>query len=201
MAAINTREQILKAARKVFLEKGYAGSRMQEIAKTAQINKGLLHYYFTTKDNLFRAVFEEAFQAFIPQLQEIIESDQPIREKIALLIHSYMRLLLENPHLPAFIVNELNHNQEGFLDFISKTESRPELPYFFLQIQQASEKGEIAPVHPAHLILNIISMCVFPFLSKPVFIHMAGIREEDYLLLMKEREEEIQSLILKQLEL
>ena len=49
----NTELKILKAAKEVFIIKGFEGSRMQEIADTAGINKSLLHYYFRTKDNLF----------------------------------------------------------------------------------------------------------------------------------------------------
>ncbi len=199
MTALSTREQILEAARQEFMEKGYAGSRMQEIAARANINKGLLHYYFTTKDNLFRAVFQEAFRAFIPKLRGLVEAEMSITEKVSQLIHSYMEMLLANPHLPAFIVNELNHNQPAFLDMISTFEGRPDMLVFFTQIQQAVEEAEIAPVHPAHLLLNIISLCVFPFISKPIFMHMGKLTEQEYLLLMKQRENEVQSVILKQL--
>jgi len=198
---MTTRDQILRAARQVFLEKGYANSRMQEIADTAQINKGLLHYYFTTKDNLFRAVFQDALQEFIPRLRDVLDSKQGIREKVAQVISSYMNLMLENPHLPSFIVNELNHNQEAFLDMIYNWEGRPDLPVFFMEIRQASERGEIAPVHPAQLFLNIISLCVFPFLARPIFVRMAGMEENDFVELMRQREKEVQHLILKQLEL
>ncbi len=201
MTASNTRDQILQAARQVFLEKGYANSRMQEIADTAQINKGLLHYYFTTKDNLFRAVFQDTLHEFIPTLRDILDSRQGIRAKVAQLISSYMNLMLENPHLPSFIVNELNHNQEAFLDMISHWEGRPDLPLFFLEILQASERGEIASVNPAQLLLNIISLCVFPFLSRPIFIRMAGLGEQEFVELMREREQEVQQLILKQLDI
>ncbi|MBE0675887.1 MAG: helix-turn-helix transcriptional regulator, partial [Bacteroidales bacterium] len=53
-----TRERIFTAASDIFEEKGYAAARMQEIADRAGINKALLHYYFTTKEQLFRAVFQ-----------------------------------------------------------------------------------------------------------------------------------------------
>ena len=69
----NTTEQkILEAAQEVFHEKGYDGARMQEIADKASINKGLLHYYFKTKDSLFEAIFSIAFRQMIAQIQAII---------------------------------------------------------------------------------------------------------------------------------
>ena len=54
---MTTEEQILVAARKVFIEKGFEGTRMQEIANEAGINKALLHYYFRTKEKLFEQIF------------------------------------------------------------------------------------------------------------------------------------------------
>ncbi|MDZ7635635.1 MAG: helix-turn-helix domain-containing protein [Bacteroidales bacterium] len=53
----HTKEKIFLAASEIFEEKGHSGARMQEIADRAGINKALLHYYFRSKDQLFKAVF------------------------------------------------------------------------------------------------------------------------------------------------
>ncbi len=62
MGKSETEDRILKAARCEFLSKGYEGTRMRSIAERADINKGLLHYYFKTKDALLVHVFQETFQ-------------------------------------------------------------------------------------------------------------------------------------------
>jgi len=54
---LNTEQNILNAAKHVFQRKGLDGTRMQEIANEAGINKALLHYYFRSKQLLFEAVF------------------------------------------------------------------------------------------------------------------------------------------------
>ena len=56
----STEEKILAAAKKVFMTKGMAGARMQDIADEAGINKALLHYYFRSKDKLFETIFLES---------------------------------------------------------------------------------------------------------------------------------------------
>ena len=61
---INTENQILDAAKKVFQTKGMDGARMQEIADKAKINKAMLHYYYRSKQVLFEAVFKNAFALF-----------------------------------------------------------------------------------------------------------------------------------------
>ena len=53
----NAEVKILDAARKVFLEKGLAGARMQDIANEACLNKALLHYYYRSKEKLFQTIF------------------------------------------------------------------------------------------------------------------------------------------------
>jgi len=55
---------------------------MQEIADEAGINKALLHYYFRSKNRLFEAVFEEAFEKFMPHLQLMINSDIEFFESV-----------------------------------------------------------------------------------------------------------------------
>lgn len=67
-----TERKILEAAKRVFGRKGLDGARMQEIADEAGLNKALLHYYFRSKDNLFRAVFREVFQSFFPAVFEMM---------------------------------------------------------------------------------------------------------------------------------
>ncbi|HEY9013546.1 MAG TPA: TetR/AcrR family transcriptional regulator, partial [Gemmatimonadales bacterium] len=61
-----TRERILDAAHAVFLRKGTAGSRTQEIADDAGVNKALVHYYFGTKAALADAVFERELATLAP---------------------------------------------------------------------------------------------------------------------------------------
>ena len=68
---LSTEKKILEAAKKVFIAKGMAGARMQDIADEAGINKALLHYYFRSKDKLFETIFAEIAQRFLPRINEI----------------------------------------------------------------------------------------------------------------------------------
>lgn len=78
----HSEEAILKAAHAVFLRRGFYGTRMQEIADEACINKALLHYYFRSKDKIFEAVFLDSLKIFLPQILEILDSDEPFEKKI-----------------------------------------------------------------------------------------------------------------------
>lgn len=66
----DSRARILSAAREVFHRAGFDGARTKDIADAAGINKALLHYYFRSKDDLFEAVFHDAFRTnFQPVIQ------------------------------------------------------------------------------------------------------------------------------------
>src|ERR1700756_582011 len=81
-----TEARILEAARPVFLRRGTAGARMQEIAAEAGVNQALLHYYFRTKDHLAKAAFEHAASQLMPAVIQVLASDGELEGKIARVI-------------------------------------------------------------------------------------------------------------------
>src|SRR5687767_15639661 len=85
-----TREKILDAAHAVFVRRGTAGARTQEIADEAGVNKALLHYYFRTKERLAEAVFERAARQLFPPLLSTLTSDLSIEEKVERVIQHYI---------------------------------------------------------------------------------------------------------------
>ncbi|PYR76801.1 MAG: hypothetical protein DMF87_17350 [Acidobacteria bacterium] len=77
-----TEQRILDAAHAVFVRRGTAGARTQEIAKEAGVNSALLHYYFRTKDRLAAAVFQRATGQLMPVVIRILGSDLEIEQKV-----------------------------------------------------------------------------------------------------------------------
>src|SRR3954454_23020437 len=77
-----TEERILHAAHAIFLRRGTAGARMQEIAAEAGVNQALLHYYFRSKDRLARAAFERAAAQLLPAVIAVLASDLALDAKV-----------------------------------------------------------------------------------------------------------------------
>ena len=94
----NTEHKIVEAAREVFINKGYDGSRMQEIADKAGINKALLHYYFRSKDKLFAASFESIFNEEIGAMAEVFKKVNKTEDLIEIFVSSYITLLKKRPY-------------------------------------------------------------------------------------------------------
>ena len=190
-----TEKKILDAAKIVFLKKGFDGARMQEIADEAKINKALVHYYFRSKDKLFDAIFREAFQQFLPQIAEIMMTQKPLFEILEIFVDSYITMLSNNPHLPSFVMHEINRNPERIVNIIKSSGIKPE--YLEKAIQKEIKAGIINPIKPIHLIINIIAMCLFPFMARPIIQgFMFNGSSEAYKKFLSERKKEVTSFII-----
>ncbi|MFY7826318.1 MAG: TetR/AcrR family transcriptional regulator [Flectobacillus sp.] len=193
---ITTEEKILIAARKVFIEKGWDGARMQEIADNAGINKALLHYYFRNKEQLFKRVFAGIVGKLIPNLNTIIQSEKPIFEKIQAFIDAYLDFLLANQELPLFVANELSRNANLIVGAFEENGLKPMIGQMVMEIANAIETKQIRPINPAHLLMNIVSMCVFPFMGRSIFQKvLMQVPEEMYQELLKQRKKEIYEMV------
>jgi AcrR family transcriptional regulator len=166
-----TEEVIFDAAKDVFIEKGFDGARMQEIAEKAKINKALLHYYYRTKEKLFDAIFGKALGDFVPSIANILESDVSIFKKIEFFVKNYIDLIQRNPHIPSFVLHELNRNPKRLVEIIGHKSGlikNNAFGKFSEMVKNEVEKGIIEPVKPEQILVNIIGLCIFPFVAKPI---------------------------------
>jgi AcrR family transcriptional regulator len=192
----NTQERILCSARKVFMLKGMAGARMQDIADEAGINKAMLHYYFRSKEILFEMIFEQSLAQFFPRITGIIDAEIPFFEKIEKFCGAYLAMLQQNPYLPLFVLNEVNQQPDYFREKFWQNKD-----YLFLKFAELVEKeiesGNIKPVKPAHLFLNMISLCIFPYIAKPMFIMSSGMDELQFRYFIEQRKTEVAKFIIE----
>jgi TetR/AcrR family transcriptional regulator len=162
----NTEEKILVAAQTIFTRKGMDGSRMQEIADEAGINKALLHYYFRTKQKLFEAIFKKVFSQIFPNLNTFIQSELSIEEKLEIFIQGYIDLLLENPFLPSFILKEIYRDPEFLASVIKYTGVNPK--EIFSMLEKEMEAGNIKKMDPEEVLINILALSIFPVAARPL---------------------------------
>ncbi|MBL7733163.1 MAG: TetR/AcrR family transcriptional regulator [Chitinophagaceae bacterium] len=191
-----TEEKILAAARKVFTTKGMTGARMQDIADEAGMNKALLHYYFKDKDKLFENVFLAEAQKFFPKINAIFNSEETLFDKIRNFVSEYIDEILSNPDLPWFVLNEMNRDPEQFLFKVWGKENLPKPAKLLAQVEQEVKAGIIKPISPVHLLMNMISLTIFPFVGKPMFLYNLRISEKQFREIMEQRKKEIPEFII-----
>jgi len=191
----STEQNILDAAISIFQKKGMAGARMQEIADKAKINKAMLHYYFRNKQKLFEAVFMQAFQQFAPHVNGIFNSEDSVFEKIEGFAESYISFVIENPYLPTFLIQEININPEFATSFFN-AHSAPDPALFEKQIAEEIEKGILRPVDPKQLLLNLFSLCAFPFVGSGLVKGILKLDNNAFNAMMEERKTLIPKLVI-----
>jgi AcrR family transcriptional regulator len=190
--ATPTEEKILRAAEKVFQQKGFAGTRMQEVADEAEINKAMLHYYFRSKEKLFRVILTNAIDEVFPVIIGSLGADKDVKSKLHDLVTNFTALLLERPHLPLFIIHELSQNQGKFVtDMALRNNAQPYVLAFFQQVIEEGEAGKIHPINPVQLLLHVLSLTVFPFISRPMVSTVANLPGELYQHVLNERTTEV----------
>jgi AcrR family transcriptional regulator len=177
-----TEEKIKAAARKVFMQKGFAASRTRDIAEQAGINLALLNYYFRSKEKLFHEIMMERLQQLFGTIAPILlDSSTSLERKTELMASVYIDLLLKNPDLPMFVLNEIRKQPEIFQKQINLEQTLRNSS--FLKQLRAKRKD----VEPGQYLMNIIGMMLFPFLAKPVFLATGIVNEKNFDALMEQR--------------
>jgi TetR/AcrR family transcriptional regulator len=191
----DTETKILEAARSVFIRRGTAGARMQEIAAEAGVNQALLHYYFRSKDQLGAAVFAQMASRLFPALLQVLASDSPLDAKIEQIVAIYHENLARNPFLPGYVIAELQYHPERIQAVIAKIgggDPRQVIGPVFLrlneQIQREVAAGRMRPITAREFVVNLISLCLFPFAARPMLSIMLGLDEETFPTFIAERQ-------------
>lgn len=192
---VSTEEHILEVAREVFTQNGYDGTSMQMIADAAGINKSLLHYYYRSKEKLFKNIFEKVFSQFIPNLGVIFMSDMTLEEKIQAFANRYIDVFLEHPLVPIFVMQELSKNPDHLADLVKGAGLNPEI--LLNNISQSLQKENIQISDPRHFFVNLIGLCIFPFAARPLIQRMLFQNDEKaYTEFLEERKKEVPKILL-----
>lgn len=191
---LTTEEKIIESARKLFTQKGFSATRTRDIAEEAGINLALLNYYFRSKQNLFQIIIEEKFDELFGMIGPILsDTNISLEEKIETLVTNYTNLLLENEDLPFFVLSELKSN-EFILEKVKQNAKMLSQPTIENQLKERR-----FTISTLNFIMNIVSMTMFPFLSKPLFVSTGLVKEEDFANFVINRKQHIPTWIMNTL--
>src|SRR5580765_8275259 len=100
-------DRILAAAALEFSERGYAGARVDRIARRAGVNKAMLYYHFGSKQSLYRILLRQIFSRAADRLQPIAAAELPAEDKIIRLIGAIAAFTAEHAFFPAIMLREV----------------------------------------------------------------------------------------------
>jgi len=194
-----TEERILDAAMKVFTRKGFAATRTEEIAKEAGINRTLLHYYYRDKQTIFNLIFETRFKEFFKGLFVIFEADNiSLFQKIERMVDHEITTLSKHPHMARFVITEIAHEPNLLVEHGTKLGLNPRVmiaAFEKLVVKEVSE-GIIRPIEGRQLLINIMSLCIYPFVASPIIQTMMSLNESEFIQLTEQRKKQVSEFII-----
>ena len=105
----NTEIKIKDAAKSLFLKKGYSATTTRDIARESDINLAMLNYYFRSKRRLFEIIMFETLYEFLSKMVEVYNDEKTsLEQKLKLCSEKYIDMIIAEPLLPTFVLNELN---------------------------------------------------------------------------------------------
>lgn len=144
---------ILTAAEEVFAEYGFAGATTSRIAERAGIPKANLHYYFPTKESLYRRVIDNIFTVWLEAAGSFDDCDDPV-EALTRYIHTKMDISRSRPMGSKVWANEIIQRAPIIQDYLETT-LREWTASRVAVIERWIAAGKIAPIEPRYLLYMI----------------------------------------------
>jgi AcrR family transcriptional regulator len=142
--------EICAAALEVFAEKGFAAAKLDEIARRAGVSKGTLYLYFTTKDELFRAVVRDTVAPNIETVQQALTAAAlPFRDVVPMFLARFADMASRVPvgAVAKIVIGESRNFPELAKVWHDEVASRA-LSMLATLIVAAQERGEVRKGDP-----------------------------------------------------
>lgn len=199
----STEERILEAAVQEFMTKGYAGARTTAIAEAAGVTHAMLHYYFRTKDKLLDRIIESKIGTLRDiMLTSLGDPTIPLFDKIKSTIENHQDFIAANPELPRFMINEVLSRPDRMPKVIEQLKHHTPVVVESLQrqIDEYADRGLCRRVDAGMLMLDIVSLNIFPFSATPMVNALLGGMMENRPAFVEARKKENMETIMKKLQ-
>ena len=166
----STRRKIITAAKKEFSKHGLAGARVDRIAEKARVNKAMLYYHFTSKENLFYSVIEEFYSGVSERHHEWLDSDKSLENKLGDAAGAFADIFSKNSDFVPILLRALADRDPRLLDKIAKIILATKLPEeLSLLFDDSKKKGDTRQLDTRLVVLTFLSMNIGFHLLAPLF--------------------------------
>ena len=151
-AGVDKREAIMTAALELFVERGFYGTIVPDIADRAGVGAGTIYRYFESKEALVNAIYREQKALFGRIAVDDFPATAPTREQFRVLWMRMARFATENPSSFGFL--ELHHHAQ-YLDAESRAVEHRMTELFTLVVARAQARHELKPGDP-HILMGLV---------------------------------------------
>ena len=194
----NMEEQILLVAKELCMQFGYEGVSTTQVAKAVGCNQALVHYYYRTKQNLFKIICQQEIQKMLKILVDIPQEDISFEDFIENIIEAQIGFLKNNPDAPFFIIGELRHNSEvlKMMKELFSEFGKEILRKIRMFVEMKQKKGELNDVSIEDLLIDIVSLDVMSFVGQILFTQILEMDSQTQEAFLERRKTHIKKLIL-----
>jgi len=160
----SSREAILESATEVFMESGFSGARVDEIARRAKANKAMIYYHFGSKQDLYRAVLLRLFGDVLAEITRLKETDAPPGEKLRALYTRVAAHFEAKRALPHIMLREILAGGRSIDAEASRT-LFVIVSFVAETIREGVRTGEFREVDPLLLHMSVLA---------PLMVHHVG---------------------------
>lgn len=89
-------ERLVDVALRLFAEKGYEGTSVQDVVTAAGVTKGAMYHYFGSKDDLLHEIYARVLRMQTERLDSVVEQDLPIAERVHAAAEDVVRTTIEH---------------------------------------------------------------------------------------------------------
>jgi AcrR family transcriptional regulator len=166
-----SKEKILTAAKEEFAKFGFSGARVNRIAEKAGINKAMLFYYFSSKENLYKSVLRQTILGLMSQIKKFLKPNLKASEFFEKMPEIYINYFLQNKDFIKIMGRELINDGQYYKIIIKETleEDKRLTPSGIKElINKWIKNGEIKEESQFNMMMNIVSLSLFSFIGKPI---------------------------------
>jgi TetR/AcrR family transcriptional regulator len=203
---LDIKEKIISAAIEVFAEKGKHGARMEQIAAKAKVNKAMLYYYYSSKDNLFREVLktitQKIFHHVFSTLSLAIAYDESPIDKVKRIVSAHFEAFSQDSNFAKIILHALANDPHELQSAIRTLKNnvgstgRAPIEIFLSIFEEGVSRKDFRNINPKQVLISIVGMNLIYFIGKPVAEALLDLRVEDDQAFLRERKESISDLVL-----
>jgi TetR/AcrR family transcriptional regulator len=175
-----SKEKILKAARTEFAQYGLDGARVDRIADEAGLNKAMIYYHFTSKENLYNEVIRSYFQRAAALMRQRGERTETIEQHLEAIADAHIDISASMPEFKSILLRELANPRDEVLDMIASALIASEMP---AQIKERFESGvrngRLRPVNGWQTMTTFIAASIGFLIMFPIFARVGQVADDE----------------------
>ncbi|MCK9309464.1 MAG: hypothetical protein M0P99_04260, partial [Candidatus Cloacimonetes bacterium] len=151
--------------------------------------KASLHYYYRSKELLFRKAVQQVFSQIIKYVASNINEESSIERFVQKLVDDIYEMFLLNRKQAIFVFTEMIKHEKLLDEIVNGIDRTALLEGVMRKFQKEREAGKIKDIEPVDLLVNIISMCVYPIMAEPLLKRVLSLSDNEYKALLLRRKQ------------